>query len=331
MMKTCKQIFLCLFFIMVVTSCANAAPTPFASSTAAETATRVATQTPSSTPTAVPTPTEAGPKVGDTKVENGFTYTYTEVKSPDGVKEYAGYFRPLAVNIPFIDNNGMYAPILGPDGKSVLKNPDGKNQWQGAKSIGPTTVYVELGVQDEFIIKSIGHTPHPIPFQKTTQYEDRMLAVMLQHYFHTDNSTQDQNDVYFAAIQSGKVSYTFTDGSKTYTWPFSPESGATVYVVNYNNVAPTAENGVKQWSAAPSNHVFRTAFWGVDQKGIIGMIASEKPFSELTDFELRMLPIWHIAVVMHNADVTKAGFDQFVQEQVQMADKQPWPQLTIER
>jgi len=328
-MNPYKPIALCLFFMLAVTACANAAPTPLSSSTATQAAILAIAQTPLPAPTAVPTPTEAGPKVGNTKVENGFTYSLKHIETPDG-KEYVGYFRQVAVDLPFWDWTGGYVPILNPDGKSVAKNADGSLQYQQAKNVGPINVLVELGVPDEFAIKSIMHNPRPADLQRQGDYIGAIGGEMTKHYLPGNGLSQDSTNILYAALQSGAVTHTFKDGDKSYTFPVSPESGATVYVINYDNA--TTDKGFSRWNDGFSGYNFATAFWGVDQKGVIGAIASETPLSTLTDNQLLMLPLWHMTVAMNNKDVTHVTFnDSFFQELMQFAIKPPWVQFTIVR
>ncbi len=335
-MKTCKQIFLSLFFMMVVTACANVSttPTPVLSPAATSISTPVivstATVAPSETPIPV-TPTEAGPKVGDTIEKNGFTYTYTEVKIPDG-KEYFGYFRPLAVNLPLWGTAGGQVKVLNPDG-TLAKNPDGTDKLQDNRSIGPINVLVEMDASDEYVIKDIVHpaAPNPWPGGQAV-YGGSLDPVLYQHYFPDANpfsGDQAKYSLYRAALASGAVSYTFTYGSNTYTVPISPDSGATVYAINYKSA--TNANRFQQWSAF-GKHNFSTAFWGTDKHGLVGAIASESPLSELSNPELMTFLLWHLSVAINNNDVTQVGYgDRLFQSLVQDAAKPPWVQYIIDR
>ena len=278
------------------------------------TATITPTLTLTETPTFVLTPTESEPKAGDTKVENGFTYTYTEIKSSGG-KEYLGYFRQLGKDLPLWDLEGYYVAVLNPDGKSVAKNADGSYQWQQAKNIAPINVFVELGA-DTSGIQSITHSPRPGTLQTTPDYIGRLSNEIFKHYLPSSAPTRDTHALLDAALQAGLVTYTITDGANTYTFPLSPTSGATIYAINSANA--TKDNGFTQWVDGLGDHNFSTAFWGADQKGLIGAIASETPLSMLSDSELMMLPLWHLTVAMDHPNVTDVGYsDVFFQGMVQ--------------
>ncbi len=152
----------------------------------------------------------------------------------------------------------------------------------------------------------------------------------MRHYFQTQmpRPTPDQSALLNAKLEAGKITYTITDGANTWTFPVSPDSGATVYIINPKNA--TKENGFQQWMNFESQHNFMTAFWGVDSHGIIGMFASETPFSGLTKSEKMMFTLWHLAVGMNNSDVTNVGFnDSLFLQEVQNAGKPPYPQLNV--
>ncbi len=318
---------------VIVVSTETTIPTSTFTPVPAATVTIEATPTIEVSPTVTTVPTEAGPKAGDTKVENGFTYAYKEIKTPEG--EYKGWFRPLAVNIPLYDRGGMYSPTLNPDGKTVATNSDGSVAWQAAKNIGTTNVYIELGVANEQAIRAVTHTPH-------TKFFENMYDVTISTRL-TEDFVQAHGippgaamDLFNGKLQNGKIAYNFLDGQTPYTWVVGPDSGATVYVVNYDNVAPDPDNGFWEWLIPNVNkprsdwHKFRTAFWGVDGHGIVGAIASEKPMS---DDELRMLPIWHEATVIgnHDKDVHGSGLSIFLQMLLQYSHTKELPQLNIEK
>jgi hypothetical protein len=67
---------------------------------------------------------------------------------------------------------------------------------------------------------------------------------------------------------------------------------------------------------------FWVAFWGVDSHGIVGAISLDKPLDQLDPFEIRMLPLWHEAVVIDddeqdNSDISNVGFNGLLQRLVQ--------------
>jgi len=324
-----------ILFPFIILSILLAACAPQSAQTAIAQATTTAEAATAPAPTAVSaTPTETGPKVGDKIIKDGITYTYMDVKSSDGKHEYLGYFGPIAVNIPTWDTSGTYAPSLNPDGNSVAKNPDGSTKWHNARNIAPVNVLVELGVLDG---SSLSITHPPLPQPPPTQnpvFSSIVYTALLNNYFHTKmpNPTNDQSDLFNAKLDAGKITYTITDGANTWTFPVSPQSGATIYVINPKNA--TKENGFRSWADGkpgdPNTHTFDTAFWGVDSHGIIGMFASETPIPGLTKSEKMMFTLWHLAVGMNNSDVTNVGFnDPLFQQELQYADKPPYPQLKV--
>ncbi len=333
-----KYIVIVLLFTFILASCAPAAivvktETTIPTSTFTPVPTVTMTPSPTIEPSPTVVPTEAGPKAGDTKVENGFTYAYKEIKTPEG--EYKGWFRPLAVNIPLHDRGGSYSPTLNPDGQTVATNSDGSVAWQAAKNLGPTNVYIELGVANEQAIRAITHTPHTEFFENMY---DVTIATRLDEDFVQARGIPPVavQNLFNAKLQNGKIAYNFLDGQTPYTWVVGPDSGATIYVVNYDNAAPAPDNGFWEWLIPTVGKPrsdwpkFRTAFWGVDGHGIIGAIASEKPMS---DEELRMIPIWHEATVIgnHDKDVYGSSFSIFVQMLLQNTHTTQFPQLNIEK
>jgi len=325
-----RRVFYILLILTMLAACQPIAPVAIATSTEIP-ATSTMTPSPIETLTVVPTPTETGPKVGDQKFEHGFTYTYTKVELPNG-KEYFGYFRPLAVDVPLWGTAGGQVGVLNPDG-TLAKNPDETDKKQDNRSIGPINVKVEIDASDEFVIKDIAHPLAPNPWPRGQSVYGRTLDPELyQHYFPGANPFSNdpvKYALYRAALASGAVSYTFMYGPNTYTVPISPDSGATVYVINYKNA--TDANGFKQWSAF-GKHNFSTAFWGTDTHGLVGAIASESPLSELSDPELMTFLLWHLSVAINNKDVTKVGYgDHLFLSLVQDAVKLPWVQYVIVR
>jgi hypothetical protein len=70
----------------------------------------------------------------------------------------------------------------------------------------------------------------------------------------------------------------------------------------------------------------------VDNHGIIGMIASESPISQLSESELLTFPLWHLSVAMGNKSVTEVGgFDHTFERNVQFSLKGPWQQFVVVR
>lgn len=261
-------------------------PTALASVIApTQTITSAATETPTDIPA---TPTESGPKVGDQIIKDGITYT--DIKSPDGTKEYLEYFGPLAVNDPLFDQTRTRYPVLNPDGKTFATNPDGTLQRQNAQNIGPINVLAELGTLDGSNILSITHPSNTGDINTKSDYLGSLTTDLAEHYLGHDIQTVDDTNLLGTALQSGLVTYTFTDGTNTYTVPIFPESGATIYIINSKNA--TKANGFSQWVDGSDGHTFDTAFWGVDKHGIIGMIASETPIPQLSDAEILTFPLW---------------------------------------
>ena len=281
------------------------------------------------TPTASPTPTESGPKVGDQIIKDGITYTYTDVKSPDGKHEYLGYFGPVAVNLPFMNQKDAQYPALNPDGKTFAKNADGSIRYQVARDLVPTTVMVELGTLDGSSIKSITHPSVSLQQGTSTDYFGAFYADVIKHFLHTSSPTVDQLNLLGAALQRGDVTYTVSDGTTSYTLPISPDTQSIVYVINPANA--TKEKGFIDWSNPGTKHVFHSAFWGMEGHQAISLMASDTPLSQLTDQELLVFPLWFTSNAVDNPNVYAAGFTGAVQRDIQFAMKASPPQFVVNR
>ena len=190
--------------------------------TAPETPTSTAAA-PTATATAEASPTPAGPKEGDTKVENGYTYTYTVVKTADGKEAYEGWFRPMTPTaIPLFDWTTYVS--------------DDSGGWKLGKDIVPITMFVEEGVPGADAIKVFSHTElaKPAAVDKTNPYEETLNGEFVKYIYGTGSSSNDGTKMN-TGLQSGTIKYPIQYGSKEYDWYPSPEHGVVVYVFNYKN------------------------------------------------------------------------------------------------
>ena len=92
-MKSLSHFALSVLFALLFISCTTGRAQT-ATPTEALQPTQVIRETPTQTPTITPTATEAGPKQGDTLIENGYTYTYMVIRSPEANEVlHTGFFR----------------------------------------------------------------------------------------------------------------------------------------------------------------------------------------------------------------------------------------------
>jgi hypothetical protein len=290
------------------------------------TASPAATSTPEATATAAPTATKAEPKEGDKQGD----YVY---RIPGGNKELANYYGPLATNIPMLDWAGSGLPMLTYDNKTIILDNDGKPAREAAKpNLMSVNVVVAMDV-DKNGIQAITHTPRATLVSST--FDDLITSALGERYggrtgYRPDINTQR---VVLAKINKGDLSFDVVVGSEKYVWSIGPNSGATIYVVDYEKMVPTEENGFWEIKNPQTGHTFRVGFLGTNSRGLIGAFSSQAPLSELSDTELRMLPLWHIAVatdVKNKDNVKGADFnDSLFQQLVQYSNKSPYPQLNI--
>ncbi|MCL5612154.1 MAG: hypothetical protein M1485_06325, partial [Chloroflexi bacterium] len=256
-------------------------------------------------------PTPAGPKEGDTKAENGYTYTYTLIPESG---QYL-WVRPMG-QISFYPWQSLWAPDgIGVDGKPQYKSSSPSN------NIGPTTVMVDIRVDEaeasvpgKHILSTLSQGFHP-EMDTNVRYNQFLDTALYDGYYNTKKLPKIDFQ-WNTDLQDGKIAYTFYVNGVPHTVPISPQSGATIYVLPYDDSnKPSDANGFWEWSDMPYKTQFRTAFWGVNDKGIIGAIAVNKPLNELNPFEVRLLAIWHEATVVDNAnkDVKGAGFSILAQ------------------
>lgn len=270
-----------------------ATPTPV------PTATATSTEIPAS-----PTATEAGPKEGKTMVENGYTYTYTVIPESG----YKGWFRPMA-DMPLVPWLAKYVP----DGSGGYVESTNRN------NIGPTRLLVEKGVEGEQAIKAL--TQRQLERGVTFPYYVEQIYTWIRTRYEEINPNADDYKRN-TDLQNGNISFKFHAGPKEYTWTISPHSGATIYVVKNDPAHLTEENGFWTWVDGPYGTHFSTAFWGVDQNGIVGAISLDKSLDQLDPFELRIIPLYHQVAVLKHDDVQGVGFDGPLQMIVTFAGRE---------
>jgi len=273
--------------------------------------------------------TEMGPTVpqeGDTKLENGYTYAYTVIRSEDSKELYQGWFRPMTpVKIPFWDWTDKW---YGVDG--TLKT---------GQDIGNMMMLVGEGVPGADAIKSITHAGFPPDrlIDESNMYMQAVLGKFTENFSGNiigavpDEQWKAMND----GLQAGTIKYTIKAGSKEYAWYPSPEHGAMVYVLKYDKATQTEENGFLDWKDYPNKNHFHTAFLGLDSKGnILGSISSEKPLNELEDWELQMMQYYHMATAVNSQSSDQnqnGGFSPFLQILIERAAQLNPPYIEVER
>jgi|GEM_PF-5976321 len=291
--STIFSIFVLLLFLF--SACNSIAPTPTVPVQAPETGVP-AQATKTEAPTTEVSPTPAGPKEGDTKVENGYTYTYTDIQA-NGKEVYTGWFRPMTPTaIPMID-----WPWMRPDGT------------QG-KDIAPITIMVEEGVPGGDAIQAFTHIPIP-----KGPGNNRYLGYMITAFSNNDNAVWAQ---VMAALQAGTKKYSVQFGNTSYDWSPSPNHGSIVYVLNYTNPVLSAKE--YNWEDGPyyKDHQFKAAFWGLDSQGnTVGAIASQTPLNQLNKDELSIFPFYHVASIIGGSGSDLAlyfgGYSQLLQHMMQ--------------
>lgn len=289
-------------FTLTAVAVTEATPTPTAPASTVEVTQTIAPAV-TEAPTIAPTATETGPKEGDTKVENGYTFTYTVVKTADGKEPYTGWFRPMTLTpIPIWDYN-IYAK-------------DAAGNFVSGKAIGPIQVLVEEGVSGADTIQSLSHTKYQDlnSDQANNEYLDTVRPLFHMRFLGSPAKTgqDDQWQELVTNLQDGDPktgSITFTVSGKKFSWGPGPNEGSVVYVMNWDHAAPTKDNGFVQWKDNTNIDNFRSAFWGIDAEGnILGAIASEKPLNQLSDKQIRMLPFFHTISILDGEDMTARGF-----------------------
>lgn len=266
------------------------------------------------TETAVPTPTEAGPKAGDKLVENGYTYTYTVIPESG----YKGWFRPMA-EIPLVPWDIKYVP----DGKGGYVESNASND------VGPTRLLIEKGLNGEQIISALTQTRKEKGSSPLPNYTEQLLTYLRKDYSVTHPNANDYQ--FNTDLQRGNVTYTFHVGPTEYTWTISPKSGATIYVLKNDPAYLTEENGFWTWVDGPYGTHFYTAFWGVDNNGIVGAISVDKSLDQLDPFELRILPLYHQVAVLTHDDVQGVACDANCQRMVIFAGEGNPPVIDVKK
>lgn len=284
---------------------------------------------PTATPTTEPlpksaaesSPTPTGPKEGDTKVENGYTYTYTVIKTAEGKEAYQGWFRSMTPTaIPMYDWGQGYIP-------------DGNGGWIQAKNVSPITILVEENVSGAATIQSFTHKDL-VSLSKDQQSHELYIGYMMTFFGTTDEalaqSAREQ--------QSGTLKYPVQFGDTTFDWYPSPDHGAKVYILNYNNPTISKDSGAVEWKDAPYDNSFRTTFWGLDAQGnAIGAIASKQPLDQLNQTgmfnELLIFPYYHVASMLGGTggDLKQysGGFSILLQKLMQYSERSDPPYVEI--
>lgn len=233
-------------------------------------------------PTEIPLPraipTETGPKEGDTKEINGLPYTYTVIRSPETNEVlHTGFFRVIAVDMPIYPWQTWVS--------------DGKGGYEHGKDVAPTTLLVEEGVDDEGVLTKLSHQTMEKGVRATSHYIINLVDMM--HDIYKNKFGEYDGALYGRSVQNGEFDVTFTDGEKELVWAPDPDTGATIYVLAYDPAKITSEDGFVKWVDKGWGTNFWTAYWGINNKGIVGAMALDKPLSELTQDELRILPLYH--------------------------------------
>lgn len=279
------------------------------------------------TPTTAPTPTEVAPKEGDTKivVENGkdIIYTYRIVKSEDGKEQYHGYFK-------------LVTPKTLPTYDWDTYVPDGKGGYRFGEDILPKQVFIEEGVPDADILYSLTHIQTSDGTVNNEEYMRTLSPQVFKRYYDyfptaKDNPTWQKLQ---QELQDGKpdtAQLTITIGGKEYKWSPGPKVGTVVYVIKWDNAAPTPENGFKEWEEPGLNH-FRSVFWGIDAKGqLIGAISSQNPLKDLTDIQIREMVLFHDISALYFKDLTDVGYSLPLYDFAESSGAETPPQIIINK
>ena len=244
--------------------------------------------TESPTATITPTPSEAGPKVGDTMNENGFTYTYLTPENG-----FSGFYRQ-AGQISFYP----WAFVTIPDGRG------GRIPATASNDIAPTTIMIEHGVSGEQAIQALtqaelrkGINPTPL-YIRDIETDLRERAGV---------STSDQAvDAFNRDLQTGNLSIQDTVFGHTLNWPISTTSGATIWIVNNDPTKLTKENGFWKWTT-PGGVNFWTAYWGVNEKGLNVGISTDTALNALSPDNVRLMILGPEAADIDTTDLTNTN------------------------
>jgi len=280
---------------------------------------------PVETPTTEASPTPAAPKEGDTMVENGYTYTYTVIRSPD-TKEtlYTGWFRKMTLTALPLWDWSTYVP-------------DGSGGWKVGQDVGPIQVLVEKGVPGADTIRSLEHTQYPDGQPNNNEYMETLYPLISKRFLGKwlDAASNEEWRQLQVDLQDGKpdtAMITFTVNGKEYQWSPGPNVGSVVYVLNWDHAAPTKENGFVEWKDNTNTDRFRTAFWGIDDKGnILGAIASEKPLNELTYKQIRMMVLYDTIQILVGKDMTDVGYGAVLNDFADISGKDNPPVIEIHK
>jgi hypothetical protein len=304
-----KSIHFFLTIVFLLTACAPATAV-LSTATIEPSATSIPTSTISiASETPAPTATEAAQKVANTKVENGYTYTYTVVRTADGKQEYQGWFRPMTpMSIPMIEEQGSY--LL--DGKA-------------AKNVAPITILVEEGVPGADAVQAFTHA------SVAGMNNNRYIGFIITEFGNNNNDVwqQARND-----FQAGTRKYSVQFGNTLYDWYPSPDHGSIVYILNPNDPAISKDNGFVTWTDAPYGNKFSTIFWELDMQGNTqGGIASLTPLNQLNKNELDIFPFYHVASIIGGSGddlkLYSGGYSQLLQQMMQNSEKSNPPYIEI--
>ncbi len=290
-----------------------------------------ATQTPPApaTETAAPTPTETGPKEGDTKivVENGknVVYTYKEIKSADNKEAlYTGWFRTLT-------------PTRLPVWDWTTYIPDGTGGWKFGKDVGPIQIWVAEGGTGAEMMQSLTHIQAPDGEGNNIEYMKSLRPLVSKRFngVYPDALSEEQWRQFQLDLQDGKSdtgSITFTMDGKDYQWSPGPNVGTVVYIMNWDDAVPAEGNGFGEWVDNTNTDRFRTAFWGVDDKGnILGAISSQKPLNELTDKQIRAMALFHTISILDGQDMTNRGYSSVLNDYADTSGQDSVPYIQINK
>ncbi|MCL5612152.1 MAG: hypothetical protein M1485_06315 [Chloroflexi bacterium] len=313
-----KLIFCLSFIIIFAQACSSSVSIP---TTALATPTLVTPTAPApavteapATPTAIPTPesspTPAGPKEGDTKAENGYTYTYTVVRTADGKAEYSGWFRPMTPTAINMMDWVWYLP-------------------DGAKGIAPITIFVEDNVPGADAIQVFTHSEIAKGQGGSNSYINALVTAF-------GNNNNDKWLTVRDGMEAGTQKYPVQFGNTSFDFYPSPKHGSIVYVFNPNNPVISKENGSVEWDDGQINHdhKFKTIFWGLDAQGnTLGGIASETPLNQLNPEELPIFPFYHVASIIGGTGgdlkLYSGGYSQLLQRMREGSQKSDPPYVEI--
>jgi hypothetical protein len=144
-------------------------------------------------------------------------------------------------------------------------------------------------------------------------FSDLLSTDLARWHYATGNAssiTQEQWQDYSAGLQdddSSTVSLVFTTSAGESAWSPGPRIGYKVYLLGWDNAAPSDENGFSEWNH-PDGRLFRSKVY-IDPAGnLVSVIASQTSIDTFSDKELREMFLFRLASLAFTRDQSWQGY-----------------------